>query len=206
VQATDINSFFDSITGVDRLGAPRLRELLTVAAEVSTVLVMLLKHELAVWRPAQRSARVQPVINTPGHGSLPSGHATQAALNAVLLGELMYVHDDERRTALDRLARRIAFNRVVAGVHFPMDSLAGHRFGTQLALAIAALARGAPMPAAQSLQLTEKDDLPELEAKPAPRAGAAASAAPAARRAAAPKTLLGELWRAAGREVRQRRV
>jgi hypothetical protein len=44
-----------------------------------------------------------------------------------------------RSDELDRLARRIAFNRVVAGVHFPFDSAVGYRLGTQLARLLAAL-------------------------------------------------------------------
>ena len=67
-------------------------------------------------------------------------------LTALLLSELLYPAGDARRSALDRLARRIAFNRVVAGVHFPIDSAAGSALAHQLAATLVAdpqvLARG----------------------------------------------------------------
>ena len=125
-QANDFTAFFDSITGLDTLEAPITREVLVTAWDVATHLVMRLKHELAEQRPAVRSSLICPVIATPGHGSLPSGHATIAALMSGLLSDLLvYEATHPRRFQLDALARRIAFNRVVAGVHFQMDSAAG---------------------------------------------------------------------------------
>ena len=45
---------------------------------MSVLVEMRFKHELACWRPADYSFQVQPMITTPGHGSLPSGHCTQS--------------------------------------------------------------------------------------------------------------------------------
>lgn len=143
-QSEDFWPFFESIVGISLDTAPRLTELLAVAHGLTLHLLMALKHNVAARRPWQCSTLVMPVIATPGHGSLPSGHATMSALDAALLGSLLYPPGhpfaDERRRKLDRLARRIAFNRVVAGVHFPVDSVVGYALGMQIARLLLVLA------------------------------------------------------------------
>jgi membrane-associated phospholipid phosphatase len=144
-QADDFWPFFESIVGVNLRNAPRLSELLAVAQGLAFHLVMALKHGVAARRPVQCSSLVMPVIATPGHGSLPSGHATTSAMQAELLKALLYPGGGSfakhQATQLDRLVRRIAFNRVVAGVHFPLDSLVGYALGTQLARLLLGMAR-----------------------------------------------------------------
>lgn len=162
-QAPDIWPFFESITGVQLSQAPRFAELLAVGNDWAMHLLMSLKHAMAARRPYQQSTLVMPVISTPGHGALPSGHATMAAFTSELLYILLYrsvagpgAHPD-RPDHLDRLARRISFNRVVAGVHFPVDSQVGYALGTQLARLMHALAgntadKPAPMLAADVMK------------------------------------------------------
>lgn len=166
-QAPDFQPFFESITGIGLDRAPRLSELIAVMQGAAVHLVMLLKHEQGAKRPVEASSRVMPVIATPGHGSLPSGHGTMAALTSELLFLLLYrgrSGHEQRAIHLDRLARRIAFNRVVSGVHFPADSKAGYALGTLLARVFAALAGHLAPPAA----VTPEEvaglhlDLPEL--------------------------------------------
>lgn len=144
-QLVEIRQFFGAVTGLNAQPLPAIAELLQVAWEWATLIVMRLKHCVAELRPFQRSAQVIPVIDTPGHGSLPSGHATMAALTAELLARVLYPnvadpHEANRRDMLHRLAARIAFNRVVAGVHFQMDSAAGQALGLQLARLFAGMA------------------------------------------------------------------
>jgi hypothetical protein len=152
---------------------------------------MILKHQIAALRPFQRSSLVLPLIPTPGHGSLPSGHATISAFTSELLCQLLYdnpklagrnSHVDEQRAAqVDALARRIAFNRVVAGVHFPLDSLVGYQLGRQMAHLVAALAGQADHP---PLALGPKEivmkpfELHELGDRPAPDAAYKTAKAP----------------------------
>jgi PAP2 superfamily len=145
-QASDFNAYFDAVVGVSRPHTPHLSELLEVAWEVSSHVVLALKNAAAVWRPYQLSSAIHPVIATPGHGSLPSGHATVAALTACVYAMLLPRPSKERLRQLDRLARRIAFNRVVAGVHFPIDSQVGYALGAQIALAMGAGAAVVAMP------------------------------------------------------------
>jgi hypothetical protein len=134
-QSDDLWSFFRVVLGIDAGTSAILEEVLTVAWKWATPLVMALKNEVAALRPVQWAPRVLPAIATPAHGSLPSGHATMAALTAEILSQLMFGGDQThpRVQQLDRLVRRIAFNRVVAGVHFPVDSSAGYALGLQLA-------------------------------------------------------------------------
>lgn len=167
-QADDFWPFFESVIGLRLETAPRLSEWLSVTQASAIHLLMALKNAVAARRPVQTSSLVMPVIPTPGHGSLPSGHATISAMNAEMLRSLLYSSQDpfqlERSRALDRLARRIAFNRVVAGVHFPLDSLVGYTLGTQLARLFIALAS----PAADVAQLPAglRDDSFEDPAQP----------------------------------------
>ena len=114
----------------------RTLELINIVLQLAVYVEMRFKHELGCWRPYQLSPQVQPLITTPGHGSFPSGHATQAYIVATVLKALLKLdpNQDTAITAqLDRQAARIATNRVVAGVHFPIDSMAGRLLGVTLA-------------------------------------------------------------------------
>ena len=142
-QADDFWLFFEGVSGLNAVVAPRTLELLNLAWDWAGFVTMRLKYQLAECRPVERSALVVPIIVTPGHGSMPSGHATVATLFSELLSLLLgYGPAHARRKQLDRLARRIAFNRVVAGVHFPMDSDVGYALGWTLARYFFALAGG----------------------------------------------------------------
>jgi hypothetical protein len=81
------------------------------------------------------------MIPTPGHGAYPSGHATEAFVAATVLDALLRAArpgashkagHDATRVQLQRQAYRIAVNRTVAGVHYPVDSACGRVLGTLL--------------------------------------------------------------------------
>ena len=83
------------------------------------------------------------MILTPAHGTLPSGHATEAFTSALVLWRLLRdaaagggitlpYADQIWGLEFMRLAARIAINRTVAGVHFPVDSAAGAVLGLTL--------------------------------------------------------------------------
>jgi len=109
---------------------------------------MRFKHSLACKRPNEYSPQVQPMILTPGHGTLPSGHATEAFISALVLWKLLQASGSATYAAssfgeqLMRLAARIAINRTVAGVHFPVDSMAGAMLGLTLGNYLLARFRG----------------------------------------------------------------
>ena len=201
-QADGFMQFFCNLIGLPPARAPITFGLLDIAQRWATPLVMALKNQVAARRPDAASTRIVPVIDTPTHGSLPSGHATIATLMARLLTELMYPHlglAHPKALQLDRLARRIAFNRVVAGVHFPIDSRAGYALGLQLSAHFIGLAdgRGQPkrfdmaMGIAWEHSLDEEGVLRTLDLRAPDGSGVAES------------PQLGLMWRAARRELAQ---
>lgn len=121
-----------------------------------------MKHLCTVPRPVDLSPQIQPMILTPGHSAYPSGHATEAfafatifaalrlagegtansALIETLLGKLTPVvetaSDTDPVILLYRLAARIADNRTIAGVHYPVDSAHGGVLGLAVTLAFVA--------------------------------------------------------------------
>jgi acid phosphatase (class A) len=72
-------------------------------------------------RPHAVDPRVQPVVTLPKSFSYPSGSACQAFVWSELLGEIF----PERRDELLARAHRAAWGRVIGGVHFPSDVVAG---------------------------------------------------------------------------------
>ncbi|MGH7004941.1 MAG: phosphatase PAP2 family protein, partial [Alphaproteobacteria bacterium] len=99
---------------------------------------MRFKHAFACRRPHELSPQIQPMIQTPSHGAFPSGHATEAFISAFVLWTLLR-HTRRRPygtagwgTQLLSMAARIAINRTVAGVHYPIDSAGGAVLGLTL--------------------------------------------------------------------------
>jgi len=127
--------FFGSITSLHPDRTPKTVELLMVALRLASHVVMRVKHSLACRRPHEYSPQIQPMIPVPLHATLPSGHATEAFIVAYVLRQLLDAsdikghHDSIWCEQLMRLASRIAVNRTVAGVHFPVDSAAGCMLG-----------------------------------------------------------------------------
>ncbi|WP_234854448.1 phosphatase PAP2 family protein [Paracoccus everestensis] len=125
--------FLASILPLDPVRNPALAEMLELGLALVTPVVMRVKLALGCPRPNQFSDRIQPMIPEPAHPTLPSGHATQMFTLATMLSLL---DDPAAKVVSDsqiyRLACRIAINRTVAGVHFPIDSAAGAVLGIQL--------------------------------------------------------------------------
>lgn len=74
-------------------------------------------------RPYQIDARVKPCVGRPTSSSYPSGSALQAFVWAHLLAEMI----PAKREVLFARAERAAWGRVIGGVHFPTDIIAGRR-------------------------------------------------------------------------------
>jgi hypothetical protein len=116
-------------------------ELIGVGLRFAMMAVMKFKHGLECPRPMEYSPTVQPMILTPGYTAFPSGHATEAYFMAEFLPVLAGAKEpggtefvkQSMRVQMQRMAFRIAENRVVAGLHFPIDGLAGQLLGTSLA-------------------------------------------------------------------------
>jgi hypothetical protein len=118
-------------------------ELIGVVLTFVMQIVHRFKHALAVSRPNEISARVQPVLLTPGWSALPSGHASEAFAFARLMRLLLQEPGgSELDNALQQQAKAIADNRVYAGLHYPVDGVAGRLLGVALAEYAAARCAG----------------------------------------------------------------
>jgi membrane-associated phospholipid phosphatase len=127
-------AFWASVVQMRGDMATKTYELLNAALQLAIFVEMRFKHELGCWRPVNYSPEVQPHITTPGHGTLPMGHAAQAYMTASILWKLADTAGarTEIRDMLMRHAFRMSFNRIVAGVHFPVDLPAGAALGMAL--------------------------------------------------------------------------
>jgi hypothetical protein len=118
----------------------RTLELIHIALRLAKYAEMNFKHALCVRRAHEYSPQIQPMIQTPNHGSMPSGHSTEAFIVARVLLELvstlkapLSAEVMQLRQLLLAQAARIAINRTVAGLHYPIDSMAGQMLGMALA-------------------------------------------------------------------------
>ena len=122
-------------------------EWVALAQQIAILVEMQVKHLLHLPRPVNYSEKLQPVIDTPDHSSYPSGHATEAFAIATVLNRLEFNQDPSNAVKKGRerqvflLAHRIAVNRTIAGVHFPIDSMAGAVLGCGIGEAIVALSK-----------------------------------------------------------------
>jgi membrane-associated phospholipid phosphatase len=133
-------AFWAAVAGLQPHRHRKTLLLLDVALALSFQVYMRFKHMFAVPRPMEWSPQVQPMVPTPGHGALPSGHATESFIIATVLQAVLDAASPARgpfrgaacREQLQRLAARIAINRTVAGLHYPVDSAAGRVLGVAL--------------------------------------------------------------------------
>jgi membrane-associated phospholipid phosphatase len=137
-----------AIAGLDPERDRYTWELLGVGLRFAMTVVMRMKLLLNCPRPVAYSPLIQPMVLTPGYSAYPSGHATEAYFVAEflprLMGDATYAASKGKggkheraegglAAQLNRLAFRVAENRVVAGLHFPVDSIAGQLLGATLA-------------------------------------------------------------------------
>jgi hypothetical protein len=121
-------------------------EVMQVIALVVTAAIHPIKHQFRIGRPVAMDAKLIPVIETPPHFSFPSGHATFSYAVAEFLPALLSGRSaSNARDSLLGVAELIADNRVVAGVHFPMDSMAGEVMGRGLGAWLIGLGGGDPV-------------------------------------------------------------
>ncbi len=88
-----------------------------------------LKGKFNLPRPFEINDAVNPVGEARAVAAYPSGHSIRAIVYARLLGEIF----PEHRKALIDLGLQIGYGRVIAGVHFPIDVIAGQKLGSAYA-------------------------------------------------------------------------
>lgn len=155
--------YLSMILGLTNAEHPRTFGLITATQVAAAHAAMVMKIGLAVRRPDQVDGRIQPMIPTPAHFSFPSAHATEAYAVLTVLERWGVFADQEARIRMLRgLAERIAVNRTVAGVHFPIDSWTGAVLGTAVGRAVLgrcgeAIARGSTRLEATDVDLVDRD-------------------------------------------------
>jgi undecaprenyl-diphosphatase len=108
--------------------------LAVVLAELSSGL---LKVVFERDRPFVDEPHPEPIVREPASYSFPSGHATVSFACAVVLAAAI----PRLAAPLYVLAAAIAWSRVVTGVHFPLDVLAGALLGIGVGLLVTRLRR-----------------------------------------------------------------
>jgi hypothetical protein len=130
-QRNGIDDYFRGTLSFTPSSHPCTFGLMQIALRVGEFQVMHYKYQFNRPRPSQVCPWLMPPIEVPGHASYPSGHATQAHLVALILGEVMPLPPAGRPKPLRLLAERIARNREVLGLHYPSDSIAGAKLAKE---------------------------------------------------------------------------
>lgn len=80
-------------------------------------------------RPHMTDPRIKPIGRLKTSGSYPSGHATVGTLMGIILADMV----PEKRGAIMARAGEFGHNRVMSGIHYPEDVVAGRLAGTAIA-------------------------------------------------------------------------
>jgi undecaprenyl-diphosphatase len=131
-----------------------------------------------------RPAHVEPLVRTAGRHSFPSSHAASAVAAVVAYGALGPAGGSLAKAA-PPFAAAMCVSRMVVGVHYPSDVVAGAALGALLArLGVPWMTRPLPRPAPGPKDVSAVRGAPG--GGPAPGFRRAAGARPASRPRAAP--------------------
>lgn len=118
-------------TGLIRINPTQERNayrLMLAARKIGEYVAMGLKSYYRMRRPTQVYPWILPLIDPPDTPSFPSSHSLQAHLISFALEAALTPRagqPSQTTNALEHLAHRVARNREIAGVHYPMDSACG---------------------------------------------------------------------------------
>ena len=126
-------SYFAMILGLQAGRHRHTLELMQVLFSCGKSVVLRAKNHFNCIRPVDLDPSIMPIIATPAHSSYPAGHATEGTLVATVLKKVAGAKGHAASSKLDLLAKRIADNRIVAGLHYPVDNEAGAALGDWLA-------------------------------------------------------------------------
>jgi hypothetical protein len=125
---------------IDPARHPMTYLMVRVGRRIGEHVVMCLKGDFASPRPSQLCPSLVPMIDPPVTPSFPAGHAVQAYLISCLLAySLPRIPQQDTSLGPEKafgplfdLADRVSENRVVAGLHYPTDIVAGKAVGATL--------------------------------------------------------------------------
>ena len=133
-QDKEFLTYFMDLLSFGPASHPATTKVMHAASLIGLFCVQYWKNRYKRVRPAHLFPGLLPPVATPGHSSFPSGHATQAQLvfrcllqllSKVPIGSSAQSPYTIANPAAGRLARRIARNREIAGLHYPSDSAGG---------------------------------------------------------------------------------
>ena len=123
---------FLGLLGTTPSSHPKTHAMIYVAGTIGQFVAMAYKRKEARARPSHLCPALRPPVGVPAHPSFPSGHALQAFLTARCLQACLDAsvrfspaEKEDMAAALMALARRIAVNREIAGLHYPSDTAGG---------------------------------------------------------------------------------
>jgi hypothetical protein len=102
---------------------PATYQLVHVGRRLGETVVMCLKEYFGEARPSQVCPVIAPMIDPPITPAFPAGHALQSHLISILIKASERVLN--QGNTLFVLSRRVAENRTIAGLHYPLDNDAG---------------------------------------------------------------------------------
>lgn len=106
------------------ISAPIFLKIISEIGQASSFL----KNEFKRDRPPFKDSRVQSPVEVSKSAAYPSGHATQGMAWAIILSDLKPAMKDQ----LFSFGRGVGWHRLVLGVHYPSDVIAGFRLGREL--------------------------------------------------------------------------
>ena len=124
---------------VDR---PRRRDWLRAVGGVAAAHGASIAVKRVVRRPRPDDPSVAVLVGTPSRLSFPSSHASSTTAAAILFGALLGPR--AKRGLTSALVPPMLLSRLVLGVHFPSDVLAGSALGATVAALTSTLTPGVP--------------------------------------------------------------
>ena len=108
---------------------PQTTQLLTEITTESTEIAKAAKDKYGRIRPPVADKRIHPCVSLEKTPSFPSGHATRGVVWGTLLSEIF----PDKREALMARGKLIGQDRVIGGMHYPSDVVAGQKLGAAIA-------------------------------------------------------------------------
>jgi hypothetical protein len=140
-QKDEFISYFMGLLGSSPHARPYTYRLMYGASNIALFAVMHFKGIFLRQRPFELYPLLLPPFQAPGHAAYPSGHATQSQLISIMVSRLALVNmPAAARTILtnqlDAMAKRIARNREIGGLHYHSDSVDGQGLANAILAAI----------------------------------------------------------------------
>ena len=148
-QSTEFLTYFMELMSINPTSHPATVRLMNIGSLIALYCCLYWKGFYTRVRPSQLMPALMPPISVPGHASFPSGHATQSWLVSLCMQQALPGFQlqtspklpgnpdagslcEAMTPGLRQLARRIARNREIAGLHYPSDSMGGRRLADQI--------------------------------------------------------------------------